>query len=108
MRGRSTRGMCSAVLTFEAVMMLLAILVLNGFSSVSEPVATAIGCGMAVLCLVAIGMLGRPWGYGLGHALQVVMIALGFLAVPILFMGILFAALWVAAYVVGMRIDAAR
>lgn len=89
-------------------MMLLAILVLNGFSSVSVPVAAAIGCGMAVVCLLAIGMLGRPWGYALGHALQVAMVAIGFLALPILFMGVLFAGLWIAAYVIGMRIDSAR
>jgi hypothetical protein len=108
MRGRSTRGMCSAVLSFEAVMMLLGILVLNGFSSVSVPAAAAIGCGMAVVCLVAIGMLGRPGGYALGHAVQVAIIALGLLALPILFMGVLFGGLWIAAYLIGMKIDGAR
>jgi hypothetical protein len=100
--------MCSAVLSFEAVMMLLSILVLNGFSSVTVPVATAIGVGMAVACIVAIGGLGHSWGYGLGHALQVAMIAMGLLALPILFMGVMFAGLWVAGYVIGMRIDSAR
>jgi hypothetical protein len=100
--------MCSAVLSFEFVMALLSILVLNGFSSLSTPVATALGCGMAAACMVAIGGLGRPWGYGFGHALQVAMVAMGLLALPILFTGVLFAALWIAAYVVGMRIDGAR
>ena len=108
MRGRSTRGMCSAVLSFEAVMMLLSILVLNGFSSLPVSWAAAIGGGMAALCAVAIGTLGRPWGYGLGHAIQVAIIAMGLLAVPIFFVGLMFAGLWIAAYVIGMKIDRDR
>jgi hypothetical protein len=100
--------MCSAVLSFEAIMMLLSILILNGFSSLSAPVSAAVGIGMAGACIVAIGMLGRPWGYGLGHLVQVAMLGLGALAVPILVIGALFACLWISAYVIGMRIDRAR
>jgi len=89
-------------------MMLLSILVLNGFSELSVPVAATVGGGMATACVVAIGGLGRPSGYVLGHVLQVAMIAMGALALPILFIGLLFAALWVAAYVIGVRIDTSR
>lgn len=103
-----TRVLCSAVLSFEAVLMLLSILVLNGFSALSEPWAAATGGGMAAACVVAAGMLGRPGGYGLGHVLQVAIIAIGFLALPILFMGLVFAALWVTAYMMGIRIDHER
>ena len=88
--------------------MLLSILVLNGFSSVSAPAAAGIGSGMAVACIVAVGGLGRPWGYPLGHALQVLMVALGLLAPPILFIGLLFASLWITAYLIGMKIDRDR
>jgi hypothetical protein len=100
--------MCSAVLSFEAVMMLLSILVLNGFSTLSVPVAASLGGGMAAACVVAIGGLGRTWGYGFGHVLQAAMVAMGALALPILFIGLLFAGLWVAAYVIGMKIDRDR
>ena len=103
-----TRVLCSAVLSFEAVLMLLSILVLNGFSSLSVPWAAATGGGMAAACLIAAGMLGRPGGYGLGHVLQVAIIALGLLALPILFLGLVFAALWLAAYVIGLKIDRER
>lgn len=106
--GRMTRVLCSAVLSFEAVLMLLSILVLNGFSALSAPGAAVAGGGMAAACVVAAGMLGRPGGYGLGHALQVAIIGLGFLALPILFLGLLFAALWVTACVMGVRIDSDR
>jgi hypothetical protein len=103
-----TRIMCSAVLGFEAVLMLLAILVLNGFSTLAAPLAGWVGGGMAVACVVAAGSLGRPWGYGLGHAVQVGIVGLGLLALPIAFVGLMFAALWVVAYVVGVRIDRER
>jgi hypothetical protein len=100
--------MCSAVLSFEAVMMLLGILVLNGFSSLTEPAAAVIGCAMAAACLVAVAGLGRAWGYPLGHAVQVAIVALGFVAVPILAVGLLFAGLWITAYVIGLRIERDR
>jgi len=106
--GRMTRVLCSAVLSFEAVLMLLSILVLNGFSALSVPWAAVTGGGMAAACVIAAGMLGRPGGYGLGHVLQVAIIAIGFLALPILFLGLVFAALWVTAYVMGVRIDHER
>lgn len=63
---------------------------------------------LALACLVAAGLLGRPWGYGVGHLLQVAMIALGVLSLPMLFIGIVFAALWITAYVLGLRIDRDR
>lgn len=103
-----TRVLCSTVLSFEALLMLLSILVLNGFSSLSAPVAATIGCGMAAACVVAAATLGRSWGYGLGHVLQFAIIAVGLLALPILFIGVLFAVLWIVAYVIGMRIDRDR
>lgn len=106
--GRVTQALCSAVLCFEAILMLLSILVLNGFSSLPVPAAAGAGGGMAVACVLAVGVLGRGWGYVLGHVLQVLMVAMGLLAAPVLFIGLLFASLWVAAYVIGLNIDRAR
>lgn len=106
--GRMTRAMCSAILSFEAVMMLLSILVLNGFSTMSPAVAALIGCSLFAASVVAIGGFGRSWGYPLGHALQVAFVGLGFVSRPILFIGLVFAALWITAYVMGLRIDRER
>lgn len=103
-----TRRLCSAVLTFEAVLMLLSILVLNGFSILPPAAAASVGGGMAALCLITAGSLGRPWGYLLGHVVQVAIVALGLLAPSIVVVGFLFAALWVTAYVIGLRIDLDR
>jgi hypothetical protein len=106
--GRYTRRLCSAVLTFEAVLMLLSILVLNGFSVLPPAAAGGVGGGMAALCLITAGSLGRPWGYMFGHLVQVAVVALGLLAPVIVVVGFIFAALWIAAYVLGLRIDRDR
>lgn len=110
MRGRATRGMCSAVLTFEAILMLLAIPVMLTVPVLSPTFAVGWGVGLAVAYFATIGLLGRPWGYAVGHALQVAFIALGLLAAgpAVVVVGVVFAGLWVAAYVIGMRVDRPR
>lgn len=105
-----TRGLCSAVLSFEAILMLLAIPVMLTIPVLSTAFAVGWGMGLAAAYLLAIGVLGRPWGYALGHLLQVAFIVLGVTAAgpAVLAVGVLFAGLWVAAYVIGMKVDRAR
>jgi hypothetical protein len=93
------------MLIFEGVLMLLSILVLNGFSALPPAAAASVGGGMAALCLIAAGSLGRAWGYMFGHVVQVAIVALGLLAPVLAVIGFLFATLWIAAYVIGLRID---
>jgi hypothetical protein len=102
--------MCSAVLAFEAILMLLAIPVMATIPVLSTTFAVGWGAGLAAAYLVAIGLLGRSWGYVIGHALQVAFIALGLFAAgpAVLTVGVIFAGLWVAAYVIGMKIDRDR
>jgi hypothetical protein len=102
--------MCSAVLAFEAILMLLAIPVMMTVPILSTAFAVGWGVGLAVAYVVAIGLLGRPWGYAVGHALQAAFLALGWLAAgpAVLAVGVVFAGLWIAAYVIGMRIDRDR
>jgi hypothetical protein len=92
-----TRRLCSAILTFEAIVLLM------GMFVVGWPAGA-----VAALCVVAAGVLGRPWGYGFGHAVQVAMVGLGALSLSMLFVGLAFAALWITAYVVGLKIDRER
>ena len=91
------RGLCSAILTFEAIVLLM------GMFVVGWPAGAVAGA-----CFVAAGVLGRPWGYGFGHAVQAAMVGLGALALSMLFVGLVFAALWITAYVIGMKIDQDR
>jgi hypothetical protein len=95
--GRMTRGLCSAILTFEAIVMLMGIFVVGWPAGV-----------LAAACVLAAGLLGRPWGYGFGHTVQVAMVGLGVASLSMLFVGLVFGALWITAYVVGLKIDQAR
>jgi hypothetical protein len=100
------RGMCAAILSFEALILGLSTPVMIGVEGIAPGVALPIGLGLAALCIVTAGALRRPQAYLVGHAIQVASILLG-LVVPIMFfIGGLFAALWAGAYLLGRRIEA--
>ncbi|MDT9591866.1 DUF4233 domain-containing protein [Nocardioides zeae] len=102
------RGMCAAVLTLQAIVMVLVAPVITQFTDVATGLAYAIGGGLAVACVLVAGMLRRPAGYTAGWVLQVVAIGLGVL-VPIMFVtGALFAALWATADLMGRSIERQR
>lgn len=100
------RGMCAAMLTFEAILLGLSVPVMITVEDVPAGTAAPLGLGLAVLCVLTAGMLRRPWAYVLGHAIQLATIALGFLVPVMFFVGGLFATLWVCAVVLGRRIEA--
>lgn len=102
------RGMCAAILSFEALILGLSTPVMISVEDVSPGVALPIGLGLAVVCVLTAGALRRPQAYLVGHGIQVASIALG-LVVPIMFfIGAMFAALWVGAVLLGRRIEADR
>ena len=102
------RSMCAGMLVLQAVVLFLTGVVTIGMSDIGAVASLSMGLGLAVLCVVAAGMLGRPFGFALGWLVQVVSIALGFVVTAMFFLGVLFAGLWVAAYVLGLRIDRER
>ncbi|MBD0837665.1 MULTISPECIES: DUF4233 domain-containing protein [unclassified Streptomyces] len=66
-------------------------------------------CGIAMfLCLLLCGLVTRPGGIALGWALQVALIAAGFVVPTMFFMGALFAVLWWASVHFGRKIDEAK
>lgn len=99
------RGMCAAMLSFEAILLGLSTAVMIGVEDVAPAVALPLGLGLALLCILTAGMLSRPWGYTLGHLLQVASIALGFLVPVMFFVGGMFTLLWITAYFLGRRIE---
>lgn len=99
------RGMCAAMLTFEAILLGLSVPVMIAVEDVPVGLALGLGLGLAVLCLLTAGMLRRPEGYVVGHVLQVAAIALGFLVPAMFFVGGLFALLWLTAFLLGRRIE---
>ena len=102
------RGMCAAVLTLESITLGLTTPVLITISDVAVGTALLIGLGLAVACLVVAGMLRKEWAYGLGWAIQVGAVAVGFLVPMMFFLGGLFALLWATAYLLGRKIERER
>jgi hypothetical protein len=60
------------------------------------------------LCLALCGVVTRPGGVALGWALQIALIASGFVIPTMFFMGAIFAALWWASVHYGRKIDVAK
>ncbi len=102
------RGMCAAVLTLESITLGLTAPVMVTIADVSLGTALATGLGLAAACLVTAGMLRRPWAYGLGWAIQVAAVGLGFLVPMMFFLGGLFALLWGSADGLGRKIERER
>jgi hypothetical protein len=100
--------MAAAILTLEAVTLFLFGVVAIGTTDLTAGAALGMGVGLAVLCVLAAGLLGRRGGYALGWAVQVVAIALGFVVTAMFFLGVVFTALWAAAYWLGAKIDRER
>ncbi len=100
------RGMCSAMLTLEAIILGLSVPVMISVEDVSTPLAVTLGLGLAVLCILVTGSLRRPQAYVVGHLIQVAAIAMGFLVPIMFFVGLMFAALWFGAFFLGRRIEA--
>lgn len=98
------RAMAAAILALQAVVLGLTTPVMIAVEDVSTPVAMLIGLGMCVLCILTAGTLGRRWGYAVGWAIQVVSIALGFVVITMLALGVIFASLWAGAIFLGDKI----
>lgn len=102
------RAAAATLLGLEAIVALLAALTAATRSDVAPGLAWAAGGGLAVLCVVAAGLLRRPVGLVLGSLVQVLAIASGFVVATMFFLGGLFAGLWVLALVLGRRVDAVQ
>jgi hypothetical protein len=102
------RTLCAAILSLEAIVLFLTGVVTIGTTHLGAVRSVLLGVGLALLCVVAAGMLGRRGGYALGWLVQVVSVALGLVVTVMFFIGALFAVLWATAYVLGERIDRER
>jgi hypothetical protein len=66
----------------------------------------ATGSALAVLCVVAAGLMRRPWGVTLGWAVQALTLLSALVVPAMLLVGLIFLALWVLCMVQGAKIDA--
>ncbi|EST35650.1 membrane protein [Streptomycetaceae bacterium MP113-05] len=102
------RTLCASTLIGEFFVIGFAGLVAMQLSDVSTGAIWAVS-GTAMLATVLLcGMLGRPAGVQLGWALQVALVAGGFVVPPMFFLGACFAGLWWASVHFGRKIDEAK
>ena len=100
--------MASTVLVFEALVVVFASLVAKDLSGLSTAQAVGGGAAFALVLVLSSGLLGRPGGYWWGSLLQVAVVATGAWVPTMIGVGLLFTALWVAAVVIGTRIEQER
>ena len=102
------RSLCAAMLVLQSVVLFLTGVVTIGLTDLGAARSLLGGLGLALLCVVVAGMLGRPFGYAAGWLVQVLSIGLGFVVTAMFFVGVVFAALWATAYYLGEKIDRER
>jgi hypothetical protein len=104
-RRSATQSLLSIVLGLEAILVFF--LMMTAFGLDLLPPGVVFGAGIAlIVVLAATGRLvAKPWGLWVGHALQVLLIALGFVLPTMFFVGAVFAALWIYCFFAGRRLD---
>jgi hypothetical protein len=85
-----------------------AALVAKDLTSLGTATAVGAGVALALACLVVAGTLGRRGGFAAGWVLQVLVVTTGVWVPAMIFLGVLFAALWVGALRLGARIERER
>lgn len=97
------RVIAASILTFEALVVVLAIPVAITLGDVDPAVAVTGGLALVVLCLVVAGSLSRPWGYPAGWVAQGLILLSGLVVHAMFLIGGLFVLLWVVGLRVGRR-----
>ncbi|WP_441246116.1 DUF4233 domain-containing protein [Kitasatospora sp. McL0602] len=99
------RTLCSSTLIGEALLIMFAALVAMQLSDVSGAVLWTVSGVAMVLCILLCGMLGRPGAVAVGWALQLGLIASGFVLPTMFVLGAVFAGLWWCSVHYGRKID---
>lgn len=108
---RSVRTMfASSVLVMEAFIAFFATLTAYGLlgrelGDGGRAALLAAGGALTLVLFVAPAFLRRPWGYPLGWALQVLLVATGLVVPAMFFVGVLSALAWWYAVRTGARLD---
>jgi hypothetical protein len=102
---RATRAVLAALLCLEALVVLLVPRAIAQTSTGLDATKTIVLVGLAVVLVLTAGLLRRPWGIGLGSALQLAVLATSVLAHALIVVGLIFIGLW--WWVLTMRRDLA-
>jgi Protein of unknown function (DUF4233) len=102
---RATRAVLAALLCLEALVVLLVPRAIAQTSTGLDATKTIVLVGLAVVLVLTAGLLRRPWGIGLGSALQLAVLSTSVLAHALIVVGLIFIGLW--WWVLTMRRDLA-
>src|SRR5690625_2673135 len=107
---RSARNLFAlTTLVLEAFVVFFAALVAYGLQLASPPVLITTSAPIAVLALLAAGLVRRGRiGYGLGWVVQGLLVAAGIVVPMMLAVGGIFALLWYTSLRIGAQIDVER
>ena len=108
--GKFTWRMLATVLGGQSIVIFFGALVARALAASGEDHANAntylvVGSALTVLCVLATGVLRRPWGVTLGWVVQLLTLASAVVLPMMLIVGIVFLALWVTCLVIGTKID---
>jgi hypothetical protein len=99
------RALAATTLVLEGFVLFFAGIVAKDLSGLSVRTAVGGGSVLALLCLLAAGLLRSRAGFAVGWVLQLVMVATGFV-VPMMFgIGAVFCVLWFVSLYWGTRIE---
>lgn len=104
----TVRTLCASTLVGEFLVIGFACLVAMRLGDLPTSTVWTVGGVAMALCLLLCGMLGRPGALQLGWALQIGLIAAGFVVPAMFFLGAIFAGLWWASVHFGRKIDEAK
>ncbi|GHA56821.1 membrane protein [Streptomyces tauricus] len=102
------RTLCASTLIGEFFVIGFAGLVAMKDPDLSMATVWTVSGTAMVLCLLLCGMITRPGGVQLGWALQILLIASGFVVPVMFFLGAVFAALWWASVHYGRKVEEAK
>lgn len=100
--------MCTTVLVCEAIVIMLAIPVAVSIAHADAVPTAVVGGGLAMACLLLIGLLRYRWAYIAATIVQLLAIATGVVVSTMFFLGALFGALWLTAIWLGRRTEGAE
>lgn len=108
--GKFTWRMLATVLAGQSIIIFFGALVARGQAATGPDPSRAgnyliVGSILAVFCLLAAGIMRRPYGVTAGWVVQALTLASGAI-VPMMFLaGAIFLLLWIASLFVGGRVD---
>ncbi|GGK45740.1 DUF4233 domain-containing protein [Streptomyces flaveus] len=102
------RTLCASTLIGEVFVIGFAGLVAMKDPDLSMATVWTVSGVAMLLCVLLCGVVTRPGGVQLGWALQIALIASGFVVPTMFLLGAIFAALWWASVHYGRKVDEAK